>query len=141
MNFKGSGFSVDLPEGAVDVSSYTFSFPDLGSMPPTVTVRREAAAGLDLDQRLKEVHDNLRSNLPNARLVGDEQVKARGNWRYFTHVVDFGEGDRRVCLKELFVLVEGERRSLFIFSGTDFSENFPRFEPVYDAIVRSFKPD
>jgi hypothetical protein len=141
MIYRTSGFDVELPESALDATSYTFLFPELGELPPSLTISREVATGLELSQRRADVHRMLRESLPHAVCRGQTGVKSRGNsWSYFTHTYEYGEEARRIAYKQVYLRVGGQRPLLYIFSGTDLLDNFRRFEPCFDAVLRSFRP-
>lgn len=141
MKFQGSGFVIELPEGSLDASSYTFAFPDLGNFSPNLTVRFEAAESVDLDAHVAEVRQSLGSALEEFIVVGEVGVRTRGDWRYATHVVEWGASDTRIRQKQLFLWTPKPAPTLYTLTGTDLASGFERSEPVFDAIIRSFQPN
>jgi len=141
MKFQGSGFAVTVPERTLDASAYTFVLADLGGFPPNLTVRFEAAEDLNLEQRVAAVLDDYRSALENLTVIGSVPVRARGEWRYATHVVEWGGASSRIRQKQLFLWVPNPAPTLYVLTGTDLAEDFSRSEPVFDEIIRSFEPN
>ncbi len=142
MQFQGSGFSVELDAGVLDVSGYAFSYPKLGDFPPNITLRFERGADADMAERLQAFHEKLPA-YPNAQLRAEPQVARRGDWEYFAFVLEFGgeDGDARLVQKEIQIRVAEPVPTVYIITGTDLVGNFPRFEATYDAFVRSFQPN
>ncbi len=144
MKFQGSGFAVDLPEGAIDASAYAFVFPvsdgEATGFAPNITIRFQAFQE-DLNEHVEGVAEGMLSALENAALVAKDEVRARGNWRYLTQVIEWGEGEFRMRQKQLFLVVPEPKPTLYSISGTDFTAQFARSEPIFDQIIRSFDPN
>ena len=141
MRFQGSGFSVELPDGVHDASVYTFAYPKAGAHPPSIIVRFEPADEIDLAERMAEVHASLLENYPQPSLDTSGETLRRGEWQYFTHVLEFGGDELRLTQKEVYILVPAPDRTLYVLSGIDRSDNFKSFEPIYDNFVRTFQPN
>jgi hypothetical protein len=141
MKFQASGFAIDLPDGVMDSSSYVFCFPEIGSFTPTVCIRFEVADQVDMDVRLQEVRQTLHDSFPDLALTGETDVRTRGSWRYFTHVAEFGEPESRMRMKEIQLLIPEPRPTLYVITGTALAADFPKFEPLYDSMVRTFEPN
>ncbi len=142
MRFQGSGFSVELDADVMDVSGYAFNYPKLGALPPSISLRFEPGAKADMAERASQVVEQRVPSLPNANLRAAPQAQRRGDWEYFTFVVEFGgEDDARLVQKEIQIRVTQPNPTVYVITGTDQLANFPRFEPTYDAFVRSFQPN
>jgi len=141
MKFQASGFSVDVPEDSVDASRYVFVFPELGGLPPNLVIRFEICQDPDMPARREQVLETIRESFPNPYFSLENEVQQRGDWQYFTHVFEFGEEGQRLRQKELHLHITKPRPTLYIFSGVDQASNFERFEPFFDAMVRSFQPN
>jgi hypothetical protein len=141
MKFQASGFSVDVPDDVVDASAYVFSFPASGGLPPNVSIRFESGEDLDLESRRQEVLERIRDSYPDPVFKLEDPVRSRGDWQYFTYIVEFGDEGQRLRQKEMHLRILQPRPTLYIFSGTDTDENFERFEPYFDSMVRSFNPN
>ena len=141
MKFQASGFSVDVPDDVVDASAYVFSFPALGGLPPNVTIRFEAAENLDLESRRQEVLERVRDSYVDPVFKLEDPVRSRGDWQYFTFIVEFGDEGQRLRQKEMQLRILQPQPTLYVISGTDFGDNFERFESYFDGIVRSFNPN
>jgi hypothetical protein len=125
----------------MDASAYTFSFPDLGSLPPNVIIQFELADSVNMNDRRDEVLERIESSYPDAEIRVQDEVRTRGDWEYFTIVAAFGEGEQRLVQKQLQLRAMQPKPTLYVFSGTDLASNFAVFEPYFDAMVRSFQPN
>ena len=141
MNFQASGFSLDLPPHAVDSSSYVFVFPDQGDFPPNICIRFQPGAEIDMPEQMVKVRSAMLENLPDALIEGEDKVMNRGDWKYFTHVIEFGEPTNRMRQKEIHLLVQQPKPTYYVISGVDLADNFVNFEATYDNLVRSFQPN
>lgn len=141
MKFQGSGFTVELPEGTADTSSYAFVFPGIGSFSPNLTVRFDPAESLDLQAHVDSVRENYETALDDLAVVGNVPVRSRGEWLYATLVLEWGPADHRIRQKQLFLWVPGEAPTLYTLTGTDLASSFDKSEPVFDGIMRSFQPN
>jgi hypothetical protein len=139
VKFQASGFSIDVPDGAMDASAYTFSFPALGSFPPNVVIQFELGDGVDMNARREEVLERVESSYPDVEVRVQDEVRTRGDWEYFTIVAAFGEGEQRMVQKQLQLKAIQPKPTVYVFSGTDLASNFAAFEPYFDAMVRSFQ--
>jgi len=140
-SFQGSGFSVELPEETIDASSYCFSFPEAGEFSPYLTIKCERQQDeLDLSACVNEQRDALRAGVENFRVIS-ETSKSRGSWNYIITVVEWGPDESRTRQKQLFVYVPGEIPRLYTLTGTDFASNFENSEPLFDQVIRTFKPN
>lgn len=141
MKFQGSGFSVDIPEGALDVSSYAFVFPELGEFAPNLTIRFEPGENVDLEERISDLRETLMSSLENFVVVGEDPVRTRGPWKYSTQVYEYGQDEHRIRQKQLLLLVTQPTLTLYTVTGTDLAAGYLQSEPVFDEIIRSFDPN
>lgn len=141
MQFQGSAFAVTLPEGVQDASAYCFVLARQGSFPPNLTVRFERAADLDLEERVARALADFRRALPDLEVVGSIPVRSRGDWRYATQVIEWGDRALRIRQKVLYLWVPAPLPTLYVVSGTDLADNFAVSEPFFDEIIRSFQPN
>ena len=141
MKFQASGFSVEVPDEAIDASAYTFSYPGLGSLPPNIVIQFEFGDDVDMGARRAEVLERIESSYPQVDIRVQDEVRSRGDWEYFTIVAEFGEGEARMVQKQLQLRAQQPKPTVYVFSGTDLASNFPVFEPHFDAMVRSFQPN
>ena len=140
-SFQGSGFSIELPEDVIDASSYCFSFPEAGEFSPILMIKCERQQDeLDLSAYVNEQRDAIRASVENFTVIS-EMSKSRGAWDYVISVTEWGPDESRTRQKQLFVYVPGEIPRLFTLTGTDFAANFENSEPLFDQIIRTFKPN
>ena len=140
MNYQGSGFTLDLPDETIDSVAYTFSIPGPDGVALNVLLRTELGEGVDMNARREEVVERFLDGFDDAQFRVEDEVRARGDWQYFTIVLEFGPDDMRHCLKELHIWIPTLQPTVYVFSGTSPVSSFPSFEPVFDAMVRSFQP-
>ncbi len=141
MKFQGSGFSIDVPEDAMDASSYAFVFPQLGDFSPNLTIRFESGENVNLEERINAAREALMSSTDDLVVIGEDPVRARGDWKYSTQVYEYGDAEHRVRQKQLVLLVSEPKPTLYTLTGTDLAVGFPQSEPVFDQIIRSFDPN
>ena len=139
-SFQGSEFSVDLPDDALDVSSYCFAFPEAGDFAPNLTIRCDRRADeFNFDKYVSQQRHSLETSVENLAVVS-EMSKSRGAWDYAVSVVEWGPEENRVSQKQLIVYVAGAIPRLYTLTGTDLAENFATSEPLFDKVMKSFKP-
>lgn len=139
-SFQGPGFSVELPDNAIDASSYCFVFPDAGEFPPNLTIRSEATPPeLDLDTYVKEQRQALETSVENFSLVNEISGR-RDFWSYVVSIVEWGPDDTRIRQKQTHVYVPGAKPRLFILIGTDLAANFEKSDALFNQVIRTLKP-
>lgn len=142
-SFQGSGFTLELPENAIDGSSYVFLLPggDGPSM-PSVSVRvQRRRASVTLDDYIREMRPDDAGDGPAAFTVVAETLHDRGAWPYVVSVTEWGEGDQAIRRKEVFILIAGEVNTIYHLCGADLASSFAASEPAIDAVMRSFRPN
>ena len=98
-SFQASDFSVELPDDAIDASSYCFVFPNAGEFPPNLTIRVEGPPPeLDLDAYVKEQRQALESSVEDFELLNEISSK-RDFWTYVVSIVEWGPDDSRIRQK------------------------------------------
>jgi hypothetical protein len=140
-SFQGSGFSVELPDDATDASSYCFVFPDTGEFSPSLTIRRDPSPDdLDLNAYVEDLTQALEGSSENLIIVNEISGK-HGFWTYIISIIEWGPDESRVRQKRTFMKVPGEIPRLFTLTGTDLAENFDKSEPLFNQVIKSFKPN
>ena len=139
--FQGSGFSIVLPEAAIDASSYCFSFPQAGVLAPNLTIKSAPQEERpDLRVLVEEQRKQLSASLDNLRVVS-EVASQHESWDYIVSVIEWGPEGGRMRQKQLLVFVPGEKPRLFTLVATDLAENVDNSEPLFDQIIKSFDPN
>lgn len=139
--FQASGFSIDLPDGTFDASSYVFSFPFAGDLSPSLSISFERVADIpDLMTIADKEAGTLRSNLESFDVLAESQHE-RGTWRYVISIVEWGPREARIWQKRFFLFVPDGRPTLYTIKGTDLSENRANSEPIFDQTIASFDPN
>jgi len=140
-HFQGSGFSIELPESAVDASAYTFAFPKGRPFTPTLVIRveqrREAP---DLAAYVTEQRQRL-SAAVEAFEVLREKPGRWGAWDYIMTLFEWGPPDGRIRQEQFHILVPGRPNRLFILTATDTAGDFAATDPLFNEILRTFKPN
>lgn len=140
MDFKGSGFTLQLPEGTVDASSYMFAFPHSdGQYTPTLSVKCEICdEQLDLDSLVDENERALLAAVPEGSAVSRSRHRTVGR-EYIVSVVQWGPEMSQMKQKFVYLLVDDALTRLYTMIYTNTTEGFPVFEPTIDGIIRSFQ--
>ncbi|MGD9341403.1 MAG: hypothetical protein PVG76_10750 [Chromatiales bacterium] len=140
MDFKGSGFSLQLPDGTVDASSYAFAFPHSeGQYTPTLTVKCEIChADTDLGSIVDEHERALLETVPDGEALSRSRHRTVGR-EYIVSVVGWGPQSMQMRQKFVYLLIEEAVTRLYTMIYTNTSEGFAVFEPTIDAIIRSFQ--
>ncbi|MEE4217491.1 MAG: DcrB-related protein [Xanthomonadales bacterium] len=140
-SFKGANFSLELPDDTVDASSYCFCFPDLGTMPPNLTVTSQQ---FDDKSSLEEFTESrtapMRDSLDEFEVVSEQRYQ-RDNWDYIISIVQWTAGSVVTRQKRLFIHVAKPANKIYSLVATDLAENAEKSEPTIDGIIRSFQPD
>ena len=139
-NFQGSGFALELPDEAQDVSSYCFSFPELGAMPPNLTVSVEKHKDQpDLEAFAEARTAPMRDVLDDFEVLS-EQRQQRDNWDYMVSIVQWQAGDVLTRQKRLFIYVPEPEHTMYVLTATDLADNVENSDAAIDQVIRSFKP-
>lgn len=141
MKIQGAGFGVDVPEGSLNASAYSFVFPDHGELPPNLAIRVDDAPSGSLEDHVALIVETYREGFEDLVVISKDPVRERGDWRYAINVLEWGPTDRRMRLKQMFIQVSMPTPLLFTVIGTDLAASFSRSEPVFDQIIRSFDPN
>lgn len=139
-SFQASEFSVEMPDGAIDASSYCFVFPRVGEFPPNLTIRCEQQPpDFDLNAYVAEQREALETSVDNFSLINEISSK-RDFWTYVVSIVEWGPDDSRIRQKQTYVFVPGELPRLFILTGTDLANNFEQSDGIFNQVIRTLKP-
>lgn len=138
--FQGSGFSLELPNGTVDVSNYGFALPGDGGANPTLTITFAKLDKADLGILFDEQKRSLEQAL------ADFEVVSRGNFKradreYIVWVGEWGPGEARMKQKQVLMIVAGKIPRLFTITATDLAKHFDQTEPSFDNVIRTFDPN
>ena len=140
MEFKGSGFSLQLPVGTVDVSSYVFAFPHAeGQYTPSLSVKCEICnEDVDLEAMVDENERRLLTAVPDGQAVSRSRHRTVGR-EYIVSVLEWGPPMSRMRQKFVFLLIAELVSRLYTMVYTNTTEGFAVFEPTIDGIIRSFQ--
>ncbi len=139
-SFQASEFSVELPDGVIDASSYCFVFPHAGEFPPNLIIRCEhQPAEFDLAAYVAAQREALEASAENFTLVNEISSK-RDFWTYIVSIVEWGPDDSRIRQKQTYVFVPGQRNRLFILTGSDLADNFEQSDGIFNQVIRTLKP-
>ena len=139
--FEGSNFELELPDEALDVSAYCFSFPTLGKMPPNLTITVQKFDDRPVLEEFCETRTALISESLNNFEIISEKRNRRGNWDYIVSIVQWTAEDVIVRQKRIFIYVPEPGHAIYSLVATDLAENAEKSDPTIDDIIRSFKPD
>ena len=132
---------MELPVDTIDASSFCFVFPGAGELAPNLTVRIEhPQAEFDLAAYVQEQRQAVESAVENFVVVNEISSK-RDFWTYIISIVEWGPDESRLRQKQTYIHVPGEKPRLFILTGTDLASNFENSDPIFNQVIRSFKPN
>ncbi len=136
--FQGSGFVVELPEGCIDMSAYTFVLPVKSGFSPNLVIRFEAVGkAANLSEYVKKTMDQLSDSLDAFELINQASGK-RGGCDGVMCCYEWGHGKSRMRQKQLFLLTVGERCRIYTLTTVDLAANFATSDPIFEQILRSF---
>ncbi len=136
--FQGSGFTLEVPEGCVDASVYTFVFPEQGGFSANLMIRLEKVdEAFDLQDYVKGQLEALKQNVEGFELLTQASGK-RGAWDGVMSVYEWGSGVTRMRQKQVVLLIPGESSRVYILTTTDLASQGANSDPVFDQMLRSF---
>ncbi|MCF6281490.1 MAG: DcrB-related protein [Candidatus Polarisedimenticolaceae bacterium] len=139
--FQGSGFAVELPEGLLDFSTYTYVLPVKSGFSPNLVIRFELVQGKpDLIDYVKQAMDRLSENLDAFELINQASGK-RGGCDGVMNLFEWGEGKGRMRQKQIFLLTAGKKQRIYTLTTLDLAANSAASDPAFERILRSFTPN
>ncbi len=136
--FQGSGFVVELPEGCIDMSAYTFVLPVKSGFSPNLVIRFEAVGeATNLSEYVKQTIDQLSDSLDAFELINQAGGK-RGGCDGVMCCYEWGQDKSRMRQKQLFLLTVGERCRIYTLTTVDLAANVATSDPIFEQILRSF---
>ena len=142
LNFQGSGFLIDLPEGSADASSYTFVLPSEGDFTAYVTIKSERLRDpLELKEYVDKAQATLKESVEKYVVSQHASGKRKGMDVVLT-TVEWGADESRICQKIAYFLVQDEKGSkVFTLTGSDLVSGINKSGPMFDEIFKSFTPN
>ena len=138
--FEASDFSLELPDEALDVSSYCFSFPALGEMPPNLTITAVKYTDPPVLEEFNRTRTALmRESLDNFAVLSENRSR-RDNWDYIVSTVRWTSEDVEIRQKRVFIHVPESVHTIYSLVATDLAGNAEKSDPAIDGMIRSFQP-
>lgn len=130
-------FSIDVPEGTVDASTYAFVLPVKARFRPSIVIKWEkmplkTRLGTHITEQIEQMEEKLRA----FTLVEppDPTIEADENRILF----EWGEGDeRRFRQVQHYLLRKGR---LYTLTGTMHAEKQVQYQDQLEEIMATFKP-
>lgn len=139
--FQGSGFVVELPEGCLDMSAYTFVLPVKGGFSPNLVIRFDAVDGKpDLAAYVEQTLARISESLDGFELISQAGGK-RGDCDGVMSLYEWGQGKGRMRQKQIFLLTAGEKRRIYTLTTIDLAANAAVSDPLFEQVLRSFMPN
>lgn len=137
--FEAADFALELPDEALDASSYCFVFPTLGSMPPnlTITVQRFTDAPV-LEEFARARTATMGESLKNFEVLSETRHQ-RGNWDYIVSIVRWAVDAVVMIQKRLFIHVSEPVHTIYSLVATDLADNAANSDPAINNVIRSFQ--
>lgn len=135
--FDYPGFSIDLPEGSEDVSTYVFALPVKSRFRPSVVIKREQIApGTRLGTHVREQVAQMEAQLKAFTLL--EPSDAPLDADAVRIVFEWGEEGRR------FRQVQHYRKHrggwIYTLTGTMHAPKQAHLQPELEQIMKTFSP-
>ncbi|MFK7913449.1 MAG: hypothetical protein AB8B93_06005 [Pseudomonadales bacterium] len=136
---NGTDFSVELPEGSIDSSSYLFVLPIESSMTPNVLItKRLSKEPLSAAQAMQDYIVSQRRSLEDIEI--SDQIEGGGSDRdYALFIGQWCAGELAMRQKTIFLHFAAAATQVFSIALTSLAEDFDAAEPQFDQIVRNFK--
>lgn len=131
------GFSIDLPEGTADVSTYAFVLPVNTRFRPSVVIKREQVEpetrlGTHVRGQIAQMEAQLQSFVliePSDAPLNADEVRI---------VFEWGEGDRRFRQVQRYYKTRAGR--LFTLTGTVQAPKQTPYQRDLEQIMETFSP-
>jgi hypothetical protein len=128
--FTGSDFSIELPEGYRDESTYALVFARRGNFRPSLVVKTERVGeGAELSVYAADQRREMREVLPGMEVL---RVEAE-EWEF-----EWGEEGKRVRQRQRFVMLRDPER-VVTMTGTAAPDCFAELESVFTAAFASLR--
>jgi hypothetical protein len=136
---SGSYFSLDVPSGTTDESTYAYALPARANFRPSIVVKTERLAEpTPLGTYVQQQLEKIKGVLPNVEIVS-VTPPGQGEPPAYTSVYDFGDATQRVRQKQRYMVLDDQVR-IVTMTATCLRDTFAQTEAMFDAIFRSFKP-
>ena len=140
-NFQGSGFTIDLPDGCMDASAYTFILPENNGYSANLSIRFEPAADItDLQAHVNLSLDSLKASVADFVLLNQVAGK-RGAHNGVMSSYEWGTGEARMRQKQYCLQTAGEVPRIYILTATDLAGNAAQSDPVFNRMMKNFIPN
>ncbi|MEM1432636.1 MAG: hypothetical protein AAGG11_01125 [Pseudomonadota bacterium] len=141
MEFATPSFSLKLPPGGIDASTYAWVYPELGGNNPA---RLSVSSSLpleipDLAQYLAEQRQLIEAAYDNFEML-ETVENVRGSWNYVILKFSWGSEDLAQIQKEIHLFIDAEPLQFYRFISSAPTAAFTTAEPMFDQVLASFKP-
>lgn len=138
--FQGAGFSIELPEGYVDVTNYVFAFPCGEPFSPNLTISAQSVDGdIDLIQCANSELAAIADKVEAYALI--QQVSGRrAGMDGVMSLFEWGSGLARIRQKQVLLLSSGTPKTKFSLMASCLVSQCAKAEPVFDQVLASFLP-
>lgn len=128
--FQGTDFTIELPAGCSDESTYAFAFPSREDFRPSVVVKTERLSGpAELPVYAAEQLGRIREALPEVEVL--EMAGHRC-------VYEFGDAAQRIRQVQRYILREDPWR-VVVLTATASQAGFAEVEALIEAVFDSFR--
>ena len=140
-SFQVSGFAIEVPEGCMDASSYTYVMPENNGFSANLNVRHESAVHVkDLQEHVNTTLDTLKGQVANFVLLNQVAGKRGANQGVMSQY-EWGDGETRVRQKQYCLMTPGEHTRVYILTSIDLIKNAKQSDPVFNQMMKSFTPN
>jgi hypothetical protein len=124
-----------------DISHCALMYPELGvQMPATFVINSIDVPNLpDMEVWVNERIAAIQASDATA-VIEHSSNAVRDHWHYAIMSYSCGEGELRLTHKMMQLYVQGQKITEFSMIGTSLASVFAEAEPLFDEMIRSFKP-
>lgn len=140
MHFSAPHFSLQLPDGTLDASTYGFVFPGIGGdNPARLSVISTVVPSVpELQTFVGEQKALILDRFPDPEIL-ESITNVRGSWSYAILKFAWGEAGSRMGQKDIHLFVDGSSVRYFHLLGVAPLAEFPAAEPEFDRALGTLK--
>jgi hypothetical protein len=139
--FQGSGFTIEVPDGCTDASSYAFVLPVNGGYSASLNIRFQSAKTIkDLPAHVNTGLDLLKDSVADFVLLNQVAGKRGANQGVMSQY-EWGAGEARVRQKQYCLMTPGRAGRLYVLTSCDLVSNSPKSDPIFNRMMKNFTPN
>jgi len=138
--YPGPGFTMSLPEGYRDLSTFAFVFPGAGEFQPSIVVKMEKREGVPPLRRYATDQLSIVAKSVEDLKVISQAPTRQGSFESFVVVFEWGPPTKaRIRQMQIFIAVPA-KSTVYTLTATNLAANFDETESLFNAVMASFAP-